>query len=1188
MIRGMERRTVTYSRKISLLFSLFFVVLVSVAAFLYYYSSRDVSNYFLETLALKDARSIVMIMKKQEEHMASVAKDWGEWDESYRFVKGEDREYLSRYFAKSDSLGPLRLNAMLFFDSNGSFVGGGLRDDDDYRATYRLPKIYDPLKKIIATKQTGSYLVALNKKAPYLAAVVSIYPTIKKPSTEPSGTLAVVKRIDRSFFEGYGPKILSISVASLLPAKAHPLVDVNGLFSCRYGYEWRSDELKTTICCDATLGAPLSIVVASYPKSSLDVLYRKSIENFLVAMLAYAITLIVIYWLVVRKQLEKITALKKSVAAIPEHPEMVKNLPKFQEPDLQVLVDAISHTASELKEEKELLDRILENMPAGVLIYQPTVVYANKYAFDFFGIPMKRLQQMTPLDILTDDISPDEKKFYTQLVNLRMKGEGGQQTYEVAVNTDHGECLVYAVSNDIWYNGKPAGIITFVDITERWKAKRELELILELSPLVIYHIRKEKDKKSVIFVSKSIERMVGFSQQGVRQNPSWWHDHIHPHDLEQVLVNQQVLAGKKYLRHIYRLQKADGSYIWVDDHVYLIGEKNRDEIIGFWMPVTAIESARRMAVVLAKVGKLFKDIPQESKFDPKKYIEKVCHILIESELFKFVWAGRYERDKIVPLCSMGYGDMKGFKFESESDKDSFLSGPMKQVLENKISLIINADTKSNFMMQPWRETMLKRGLFSSASFLIKMPEGENIALDIYSEISGIFDKTMRSFLRTLAKDIGLWMAHQYATQRLAHLSYRDPLCGIPNINALMEYLKTSSLMRTIGVLNLRHFSQINLYYGYETGNELLCAVAKRVSEVIDKKDKAYRLGGDRFAIVIEGVTKEKAVEIFERVRDALISGVELSKHRLPVYVHIGVAAYPEDTSSAEHLLELGMNALNFKECRNGITLFEPWMLEISHRRAIVEKELESAIEKDRFEIFYQPIVDANSGMFVQCESLLRLRDEKGKFVNIELLISVAEENGLINDVTRIVVQKVLAQMKRWQDMGIKTRVAVNISAKDMLSREFFPMLEDLLLQNGLTGEVLAIEITERTAIENVEGARIFIEKAHKIGITVEIDDFGIANSSLYEITLIDFDLLKIDKSFVDHLVDSERSQKVVRYIINLAKDIGARTIAEGVETPGQEKWLREAGCDLIQGYLYARPMPPKDFEAWYNSYKERL
>jgi EAL domain-containing protein (putative c-di-GMP-specific phosphodiesterase class I) len=201
------------------------------------------------------------------------------------------------------------------------------------------------------------------------------------------------------------------------------------------------------------------------------------------------------------------------------------------------------------------------------------------------------------------------------------------------------------------------------------------------------------------------------------------------------------------------------------------------------------------------------------------------------------------------------------------------------------------------------------------------------------------------------------------------------------------------------------------------------------------------------------------------------------------------------------------------------------------------------------------------------------------------VVSVAEEVGLIGEVTRIVLRKVLAQIRAWKENGFMMKAAVNISAYDVSDENFFPMLEETLLRNGLTGKAIALEITERTVIENMAAARRFIQRARSIGVTMEIDDFGVAHSSLNEIASIDFDLLKIDKSFVDYIIGDTRNQKVVRFILQLARELGARTIAEGVETPEQAMWLKEAGCDLIQGYLYAKPMPPKDLEAWYSSRK---
>ncbi len=1176
-----DKLSMTYARKFTLLFILFFVTVASVAFLLRHHNIGRVADRFLEALAMKEAQRVVSILRGHESHLVSAADDWGHWDDLYRFAEGGDDTFLTHNFAQSDSLGKLNIDGMLFFDNKGRFLGGALKREGRSGVVRTLPKLFGKIQTLANKIGRGVHTIAFANGDIYLAAFAPILPTAAHSVSTPGGSFTMMLKVDASFFKAHGVKTLAVT-ASVPSVPTAPLADVNGMSASeRYGYAYTGGTLQTTLYRPDPLGDPLTVTTVSHPSALIDSIRMQSMGALSVATLLFGAILLLLYRYTVRRHLRKFVRLEAAVAAIPDKPDMARKLPAFDEPDLQKVVDAVSATASRLQEQGEILQNILRHMPAGVVIYQPTVVYCNDYARTFVAWPEEKLRQMTPVDFLPKQMPPEERAAYEKMQHEHINQEGGVKSYELTTQTGRGEKRIYAVSSTISYKGKPAGIVSFIDITELRQTRRELDLVLHYAPLVVYHVRMEKDGVRVLYVSDAIEKLTGFSPETILENPSWWRNHIHPDDAGEVMARQERLQRQKRLHHTYRLQKADGSYLWVDDYVYLVEGQEGVEILGFWTPETESEGSRRMAEVLARAGEAMRDIEEQEAM-----LHAVCRLLVESALFKFVWIGRPETEKVVPICHAGNGTGYLDEIAITADEKSPLStGPTGRALGRKLPLVINADTRSNPEMGPWREAMLKRGFFASAAALIAT-DREDLVLNLYSDTPGVFGGGMRDFLLKLAKDISLWSEYHRTSARMHYLSYHDALCGVPNINALLERLKTPAASLAVGVINISRFSNVNLNYGYETGNELLCAAAKKIRETIDEKDTVYRLGGDKFAIVMEGVTKTQAMEILKRVRRALASGVKTSIHTLPVHIRAGIAAYPEDTPLMEHLHELGMSALGYGKGGEGIMPFEPWMLELSHRRILLEAELEEAINQERFEIHYQPIVDAETGVLVQCESLLRLRDDEGRFIRPDLVVSVAEEVGLIDEVTRIVLKKVLSQVKAWQDAGLDIKAAVNLSAEDVAREDFFPILEETLLRNGLAGEVIALEITERTAIENMEAARIFIERAQTIGVAVEIDDFGVAHSSLHEIASIDFDLLKIDKSFIDHVVDHARSQKVVRFIIQLARELGARTIAEGVETPAQAAWLREAGCDMIQGYLYGRPMPAEDFKAWYNARKK--
>jgi len=388
------------------------------------------------------------------------------------------------------------------------------------------------------------------------------------------------------------------------------------------------------------------------------------------------------------------------------------------------------------------------------------------------------------------------------------------------------------------------------------------------------------------------------------------------------------------------------------------------------------------------------------------------------------------------------------------------------------------------------------------------------------------------------------------------------------------------------VINIHDFSTVNLNFGYSLGNIILCQTAKAIMECVTKKDTLYHLGGDKFALLVLGVDKAQMESIAYRIQKRLSQGIKAEQYTIPIYLQIGIVATPEDCESPVRLHELAMSTLNFRDHGAPVTRFEPWMQKLSQKRLAIESLLHKVISEESFTLKYQPIIDTKSGEVVQCEALLRVDNDENQPIRPDLFISVAEDLGLGQQITHIVIKKVLTQQKEWRQRGIELRVALNVSVVDIEDPNFFSVLKDQLEHYGLSSDAIAIEITERTAVDKPEAVQLFITHAKSLGIVIEIDDFGVAQSSLHEITQIDFDILKIDKSFIDRIVSDKRNNEVVRFIIQIAKLFDGKTIAEGVETEEQLQWLKDNGCDYIQGYLFSSAMLPEAFEAWYNARKK--
>jgi len=908
---------------------------------------------------------------------------------------------------------------------------------------------------------------------------------------------------------------------------------------------------------------------------------RSALVLIIAMIVGVIIFLGIIHQLFVQPVKKRLKTLHHTIEDLLKHG--TSQYPLFDEPEFQQIVDTVSKRAKELHRQKFMLDWILDHMPAGVIIYQPTVVYANRYTLEHLETNIASLQKMTPIDFLEDQQEKKEK--FLAIMLERMRGEGERVSYETTLRTDQKTIHVFAVSDTIEYNDKPAGIVTFIDISELRKVESELAQLQRHLPMVAYHITRTSDGDKIHYISDAITDLTGYSPDEVKSQSNWWGSHIHPDDYEQVKLDQQRLFSIGKLHHRYRLLRKDGTYLWVDERVVLLSyQDGAREFAGFWNDVTREKIWQFAHNALADANESMLRAKSEIKL-----LKRVCQAVVESGLCCYAWVGKAnDQDQyLTSICRYPETEDYDKQIKVTLDQTLFTSlGPVGKVARGVKEIVFNSDTRTNPAIAPWREAMLSRGFLSSVSISIEAESDTTLTLNLYADLPNWFDYSLNPLLMTLAKNIGFAIRDLKNREKLQYLSYHDALCGLPNINALKSRLASLKGAAAIAVINIHDFSTVNLNFGYSLGNVILCQTAKAIMECVTKKDTLYHLGGDKFALLVLDADKSEMEAIACRIQRRLVKGVKAEQYTIPIYLRMGIVATPEDCDDPVRLHELAMSTLNFRNHGAPVTRFEPWMQKLSQKRLAIESLLYQVISKESFTLQYQPIIDTQSGKVVQCEALLRVNDEEGKPVRPDLFISVAEDLGLGQQITQIVIRKVLAQQKEWRARGIYLRVAINVSVVDIEDPNFFSMLKEQLAHYGLSSDAIAIEITERTAVDKPEAVQLFITHAKSLGIVIEIDDFGVAQSSLHEITQIDFDILKIDKSFIDRIVSDKRNNEVVRFIIQIAKLFDGKTIAEGVETEEQLQWLKANGCDYIQGYLFSPPMSSEAFEAWYNARKK--
>jgi len=440
-------------------------------------------------------------------------------------------------------------------------------------------------------------------------------------------------------------------------------------------------------------------------------------------------------------------------------------------------------------------------------------------------------------------------------------------------------------------------------------------------------------------------------------------------------------------------------------------------------------------------------------------------------------------------------------------------------------------------------------------------------------------------------------SREQAEERIRYLAYYDVLTGLPNRQCLKERLDQSLREANrhgghVGVLfvDLDRFKEINDNFGHGEGDRLLRLVAERVvgcvrgSDAVSRSTTGHpcftvsRQGGDEFAVLLTRLrSRADASRIAERMLGELRKPFSLAGREVRVGASIGIAVSPGDGGDVETMLKhADMAMYQAKQAgRDSFEFFSPSMGEDAMRRLDLGTDLRRAIEWADFKVHYQPKVDLHDGAVTGLEALVRWEHPTRGFISPADFIPLAEDLGLIGTLGTWVLTTVCAQMRTWLNAGLPpVRVAVNVSSHQFADPHLYDTVRSALLEVGLPPDVLELEITESAMIQNPEGAVATLESLRALGIQVALDDFGTGYSSLNYVGRLPLDALKIDRSFVNAIADSEDGRSIVTAVIAMAHSLGLRVVAEGVETPEQAKVLRRLRCDEIQGYLFSRPVPP--------------
>lgn len=470
----------------------------------------------------------------------------------------------------------------------------------------------------------------------------------------------------------------------------------------------------------------------------------------------------------------------------------------------------------------------------------------------------------------------------------------------------------------------------------------------------------------------------------------------------------------------------------------------------------------------------------------------------------------------------------------------------------------------------------------SAVALARGIAGGHYDLDVPQGQRGEIGALLRA-LRTMRDSIAS------REEKILKLAYVDPLTNLPNrtrFNELFEARKATDSGALV-LLDINRFAPINNALGHNVGDRLLCAVATRIQSVLDANFLVARLWADQYALLLPGANLNTATAQTRRVIDAVRAPVPIDGQQLDLEVSTGIALYPQDGFDSTTLLRRAGLALTAAKRRHEVLeLASSWPDEPSHTNLSLIGEMREALQRSEFVIYYQPKLHLATHKITATEALIRWRHPTKGMVPPMQFIPFAEQTGFIRDITPWVLRQVIADAAQWTQDGLAIVASANLSTLDLLCQGLVQDVAHMLAESGLPPERLCLEITESALMDQPDLALQHLHDLSRLGLKLSIDDYGTGQSSLAYVKTLPVNELKIDRAFVTAVNVTPKNAAIVRSTLLLCQELGLSVVAEGAETAEELAWLTSNHCDLVQGYVVAKPMPLPEFLSWVERFNQ--
>lgn len=587
--------------------------------------------------------------------------------------------------------------------------------------------------------------------------------------------------------------------------------------------------------------------------------------------------------------------------------------------------------------------------------------------------------------------------------------------------------------------------------------------------------------------------------------------------------------------------------------------------------------------------------------DEHKLLSEICRLIVERGGYRLAWVGYAEQDAaktVRPVAQAGHelGYLDGANVTwADTERGR---GPTGTAIRTGATEV-NQDFLSNPNMAPWREAALERGFQSSIALPLHCNKGVLGALTIYSPDHNAFEPEEVKLLEELAGDLAYGIQtlrtrieHRLAEEKLAFMAQHDPLTQLPNRLLLRDRYDqaiAAAARRHAGVailfLDLDNFKQVNDTLGHNLGDRLLVRIVERLRTCIRDTDTISRHGGDEFAVLLPDVRDHAVIGgIAQNIIEAFADPVEIEGNTINTTFSIGISVFPDDGAEFDTLLKKADTAMyHAKDSgRNAYRFFTAQMNSDAQEQMQLQGQLRNALKNGELLLHYQPQIDLQHGGITGFEALLRWRHPEMGMISPAKFIPLAERSGLIIPMGEWVLGEACRQARAWLDGGHPLVMAVNLSALQFRRGNLLESVTDALVSSRLPPHLLELELTESILLQDMETAMKTLHELKKMGVKLSIDDFGTGYSSLSYLKRLAVDKLKIDQSFVRDLASDPEDAAIVRAIVQLGHTLQLSVIAEGVETDAQLGFLRNYGCDEVQGYYFSRPLPAEEMSGLFG------